>query len=142
MDYSAYSFSYNFDSSINGLLIYMVMVITLKWHFKKIKIAYLGTRGVEKEKNSPGNAFHRITKLTGQMLETQIKRNEKQRNKIGGQGISTPISSARSTPTVHWDPTTVTGSMCHLSCKNTFERNSDHFWYQPCWTIWFELIIG
>ena len=88
---------------------------------------YLGTRGTEKEKNSPGNAYHKITKLTGQMLDAQIKRNERQRSKIGGDRVSTPISSARSTPTVHWDPTTVTGSLCILSCKNTFEKNAIPF---------------
>ena len=51
------------------------------------------------------------------MLDTHIKRNEKQRNKIDGKRISTPISSARSTPTVHWDPNTVTGSLCRLGYK-------------------------
>ena len=95
-----------------------------------------GTRGNEKEKNSPGSAFHRITKLTGQMLDAHIKRSETfQKTKAGGKKVQTPISSARSTPTVHWDPVTTTctnivevsfylkyGTTCHS--RSLYERSA------------------
>ena len=77
--------------------------------FLIMKLILLGSRGNEQEKNSPGNAFYRITKLTGQMLDANIKSSDRQNVRIKNQINSTPPSSARSTPTVHWEPTSVTG---------------------------------